>query len=143
MSLRNIPPVEQFLQSSAAEKWVAVYGRPLTLAAIRSVLEDIRLTIKTGKVKDVPGNETILHRIESQLQFWTRPTLRPVINATGVILHTNLGRAPLADSAIKALDATSRGYSNLEFNLATGKRGSRQDHAERTIRLLTGAEAAM
>ena len=98
---------------------------------------------KTGKVKDVPGNEMIIQRIGSQLHSWTRPTLLPVINATGVILHTNLGRAPLADSAIKAMEAASRGYSNLEFDLTTGKRGSRHTHAEQIIKLLTGAEAAL
>lgn len=143
MSLRNIPPVEQFLQSSAAESWVADYGRPLTLSAIRSVLEDIRQNIKAGKVTDVPGNEIITNRIESKLRSWTCPILLPVINATGVILHTNLGRAPLADSAIKAMEAISRGYTNLEFDLATGKRGSRHVHAEQSIELLTGAEAAL
>jgi L-seryl-tRNA(Ser) seleniumtransferase len=142
MSLRNIPPVEQLLQSSAAESWVADYGRPLTLAAIRSVLEEIRQDYRAGKVKDVPGKENILNRIESQLQSWTRSTLLPVINATGVILHTNLGRAPLAASAIKAMEVISRGYSNLEFDLTTGKRGARHVHAERILELLTGAEAA-
>jgi L-seryl-tRNA(Ser) seleniumtransferase len=143
MSLRNIPPVEQLLQSSAAESWVADYGRSLTTTAIRSVLDDIRQNIKTGRVKEVPGNKIITDRIESQLQSWTRPTLKPIINATGVILHTNLGRAPLADSAIRAMDAASSGYSNLELNLATGKRGSRHIHAEQLIKLLTGAEAAL
>lgn len=143
MSLRNIPPVEQLLQSSAAESWVADYGRPLTITAIRSVLDDIRQKIKAGKAKDVPDTEIIANRIESQLQSWTRPTLLPVINATGVILHTNMGRAPLADSAVKAMDAASRGYSNLEFDLATGKRGSRHIHSEQVIKLLTGAEAAL
>ena len=131
------------MQSSAAESWVADYGRPLTLSAIRSVLEDIRINFKTGKVKDVPGNEMIIQRIESQLHSWTRPPLLPVINATGVILHTNLGRAPLADSAITAMQAASRGYSNLEFDLTTGKRGSRHVHTEQIIKLLTGAEAAL
>jgi L-seryl-tRNA(Ser) seleniumtransferase len=122
---------------------VADYGRPLTLSAIRTVLDNIRIEFKSGKNKDVPQEEVILTRIASQLQMWTRPTLLPVINATGVILHTNLGRAPLADSAIKAMEATSRGYSNLEFDLTTGKRGSRHEHAEQIIKLLTGAEAAL
>ena len=143
MSLRNIPPVEQLLQSSAAKSWVADYGRPLTLSAIRSVLDDIRTDFKTGKVKDVPGNEMINHRIESLLHSWTRPTLLPVINATGVILHTNLGRAPLSDSAITAMQAASKGYSTLEFDLTTGKRGSRHVLEEQIVKLLTGAEAAL
>ncbi len=131
------------MQSSAAESWVADYGRPLTLSAIRSVLDEIRTNFKTGKVKDVPGNEMINQRIKSQLHSWTRPTLLPVINATGVILHTNLGRAPLADSAITAMQAASKGYSTLEFDLTTGKRGSRHIHEEQIIKLLTGAESAL
>jgi L-seryl-tRNA(Ser) seleniumtransferase len=106
-------------------------------------LDDIRTDFKTGKVKDVPGNEMINQRIESQLHSWTRPTLLPVINATGVILHTNLGRAPLADSAITAMNEASKGYSTLEFDLTTGKRGSRHVHEEQIIKLLTGAEAAL
>jgi L-seryl-tRNA(Ser) seleniumtransferase len=75
--------------------------------------------------------------------MWTRPTLLPVINATGVLLHTNLGRAPLSPAAISMMDAVSRNYSTLEFDLATGKRGSRLLHAEALLQRLTGAEAAV
>jgi L-seryl-tRNA(Ser) seleniumtransferase len=143
MSLRDLPSVEKILQSSAAAHWAADYGRPLTLTAIRSVLGEIRLNYKKGNGGDVPDEGIIRQRIESQLQSWTHSTLTPVINATGVILHTNLGRAPLADSAVQAMEAVSRGYSTLELDLTTGKRGSRNGHAERLIKLLTGAEAAL
>jgi L-seryl-tRNA(Ser) seleniumtransferase len=143
MSLRDLPSVEKILQSSAAAHWAADYGRPLTLTAIRSVLGEIRLNFKKGNGRDVPDEEIIRQRIESQLQSWTHSTLTPVINATGVILHTNLGRAPLADSAVQAMEAVSRGYSTLELDLTTGKRGSRNSHAEQLIKLLTGAEAAL
>ncbi len=143
MSLRNLPSVEQLLKTSAAEKWVADYGRPLTLSAIRSVLDEIRVQFNSGKMTDVPRKEGILSRVDSQLLAWTCPTLLPVINATGVILHTNLGRAPLAGSAIAAVEAASAGYSNLEFDLPTGKRGSRLVHAETILQLLTSAEAAL
>jgi L-seryl-tRNA(Ser) seleniumtransferase len=143
MSLRNLPSVEQLLQSSAAEGWVADYGRPLTVNAIRSVLDGLRSNFKAGKITEIPGREIIISSIESQLQAWIRPTLLPVINATGVILHTNLGRAPLSTSAIKAAEAASMGYSNLEFDLGSGKRGSRSVHAENLLKLITGAEAAL
>jgi L-seryl-tRNA(Ser) seleniumtransferase len=75
--------------------------------------------------------------------MWASPTLVPVINASGVILHTNLGRAPLSTAALKAMEAVSHGYSNLEFDLETGKRGSRLLHAEELLKRLTGAEAAI
>ena len=143
MSLRNLPSVEQLLKTSAAVKWVADYSRPLTLSAVRSVLGEIRGQYRSGELSDVPRREEILSRIDSRLKEWTRPALMPVINATGVILHTNLGRAPLASSAIKAAESASKGYSNLEFDLLTGKRGSRLGPAESILKLLTGAEAAL
>ena len=77
------------------------------------------------------------------MEKWTSPTLVPVINASGVILHTNLGRAPLSNAALKAMATISHGYSNLEFDLETGKRGSRLIHAEELLKRLTGAEAAI
>ncbi|MBE3067389.1 MAG: L-seryl-tRNA(Sec) selenium transferase, partial [Chloroflexi bacterium] len=91
----------------------------------------------------LPDQEMLLTQTASMMQLWTAPTLMPVINASGVILHTNLGRAPLSNAAIQSMDAVSRGYSNLEFNLETGKRGSRLIHAESLLQRLTGAEAAV
>ena len=80
---------------------------------------------------------------EARAYATLRPSLRPVINATGVIIHTNLGRAPLSDAARAAMEAVSRGYSNLEFSLEAGERGSRYDHLESLLARLTGAEAAI
>jgi L-seryl-tRNA(Ser) seleniumtransferase len=111
------------------------------LQSIRATLEQIRVDVRAGGV--IPSNETLLARAESCLVGWTLATLMPVINATGVILHTNLGRAPLSKSALEAMTAASAGYSSLEFDLATGKRGSRLIHAESLLQKLTGAEAAM
>src|SRR5262249_21358587 len=79
--------------------------------------------------------------VRARLETLTLPALRPVINATGVIIHTNLGRAPLSDDARAAMDAVSRGYSNLEFELEVGERGSRHDHPRAMLRRVTGAEA--
>jgi L-seryl-tRNA(Ser) seleniumtransferase len=87
--------------------------------------------------------DTILGTTENLLVEWTRAGLRPVINATGVILHTNLGRAPLSKATLEAMAEIARGYSNLEFDLSTGKRGGRIADAERTLRRLTGASAAL
>lgn len=138
-NLRNLPSVDSLLHQSAA--LIAEYGRPLTVRALRETLESIRETARSGG--DVPGNEAILSLAATRLKRWINPGLEPVINATGVVLHTNLGRAPLSQAAMQAMLAVSGEYSNLEFDLATGKRGSRLIHAESLLRLLTGAEAAL
>ena len=119
------------------------YGRPLTLDAIRATLEEIRTQFKTRPDGGLPEDEAILARAESRLSLWTRSTLLPVINATGVILHTNLGRAPLSTAAIQAMKAVSENYSTLEYDLAKGQRGARSVHAEAILRKLTGAESAV
>lgn len=138
-NLRNLPSVDALLQQSAA--LIAEYGRPLTVRALRETLESIREAARNGG--DVPGSEQILSLAETRLKQWTKLSLEPVINATGVVLHTNLGRAPLSQAAMQAMLAVSAGYSSLEFDLETGKRGSRLIHAESLLRLLTGAEAAL
>ncbi len=142
-TLRNLPSVEQILQTEAAAYLIARFGRPLTLDAIRFVLEDIRTRFQSKLITALPSTELILAQTESQLITWTKQTLLPVINASGVILHTNLGRAPLSDATIRAMDIVSRGYSTLEFDLESGKRGSRLIHAESLLQKLTGAEAAL
>ena len=141
ISLRDLPSVDVVLQS--AGKLIEAYGRPLTLDAIRLTLDETRSRFKLDLETASPSMDVILTQAESHLAQWTSPTLWPVINATGVILHTNLGRAPLSDSAIRAMDEASRNYSNLEYDLAKGQRGSRLAHAESVLKKLTGAEAAI
>ncbi|MCE9644928.1 MAG: L-seryl-tRNA(Sec) selenium transferase [Chloroflexi bacterium] len=142
-TLRDLPSVEQILQTQTAAELIADYGRPLTLTAIRSILDEIRARFKLNPQADLPSMDTILVQAESQLFNWIRPTLVPVINASGVILHTNLGRAPLSDATIRAMDSVSRTYSNLEYDLEKGMRGSRLSHAEFVLQRLTGAESAI
>ncbi|MFZ5880401.1 MAG: L-seryl-tRNA(Sec) selenium transferase [Chloroflexota bacterium] len=142
-SLRNLPSVESLLQTRAAAQWIAAYGRPLTLDAFRAELDAVRARFKAEPGLALPSTEDILSAAASRLSAWTAPSLLPVINATGVILHTNLGRAPLSDAAIRAMDAVSRGYSTLEYDLVKGARGSRLIHAEAILQKLTGAEAAV
>jgi L-seryl-tRNA(Ser) seleniumtransferase len=122
---------------------IARFGRPLTLAAIRGTLDEARARFKLNLEPALPSTELILAQAESTLSAWTKPTLQPVINATGVILHTNLGRAPLSAAAIHAMDVVSRGYSNLEYDLEKGARGSRLLHAEAVLQKLSGAESAL
>lgn len=149
ISLRDLPSVAVLLQS--AGKLIDVYGRPLTLDAIRLTLDETRARFKALALSRVEGDpetalpsmDVILIQAESHLSQWTSPTLVPVINATGVILHTNLGRAPLSDSAIHAMDEAARNYSNLEYDLTKGQRGSRLARVEAVLQKLTGAEAAI
>ena len=140
-SLRSLPSVESLLQNAA--DLIDTYGRPLTLDALRSTLDDIRTRFKTQPEFALPSDAEILSRAESRLSAWTQPTLIPVINASGVILHTNLGRAPLSKATIAAMSTVAQSYSNLEFDLGKGKRGSRLMHAESVLQKLTGAEAAL
>ena len=140
-SLRDLPSVEQLLQTPRVADLATVYGRPLTLDALRFSLDEARGAAKSGV--DLPPRDSLIARAACLLAGWTRPTLLPVINATGVILHTNLGRAPLSRAASEAMTSAALGYSNLEFDLSTGKRGSRTAHAESILQRLTGAEAAL
>jgi L-seryl-tRNA(Ser) seleniumtransferase len=155
--LRNIPSVEQLLKN--ATHLIERFGRPLTLDALRWTLDEIRARVKLALPKGhrddvssaegtqpeiaLPSNDQILAQAESHLIAWTRPSLVPVINATGVILHTNLGRAPLSQATLQAMSEAARDYSNLEYDLETGKRGSRLIHAEAILQKLLGVEAAL
>ena len=142
-TLRDLPSVEELLQTKTAAELIARFGRPLTLTAIRETLDKIRTRFSSGAITALPLHDLILSQTDSLLSSWTRPTLRSVINATGVILHTNLGRAPLSDATIRAMDGVSRGYSNLEYDLEKGARGSRLIHSESVLQKLTGAESAV
>ncbi len=138
---RSLPSVERVLQRAEAKILSGVYGRQLTVLATRQVLEDARQRMM--QVQTVFTEDTLLRSIEDYLIAMTSPSLVPVINASGVIIHTNLGRAPLSREAMEAAYRVGCGYSNLEYDLEKGKRGSRLFHAEKTLCQLTGAEAAL
>lgn len=120
---------------------VAEHGRPMTLAALRETLSRLREALEKGHT--TPDRSAILAEARALLESWLAPTLLPVINATGVILHTNLGRAPLSRGALQAAASLSSGYCTLEYDLEKGTRGSRAVHAETLLTRLTGAEAAL
>ena len=143
MNLHELPSVEHLLQTQLAAELIASYGRPSTLKAIRAALEEARAQSSADENLPLPNRQHILTDATALLEQWISPTLLPVINASGVILHTNLGRAPLSAAARKAMEAISHGYSTLEFDLETGKRGTRLLHAEALLKRLTSAEAAM
>ena len=139
--LRSLPSVDHLLNNPQVRQWASAYGRPLTLEAVRETLALVRERFpQDGRI---PGLEALVELVGSLLETWTSPTLLPVINASGVIIHTNLGRAPLSAAAIQAVQQVAQGYSSLEYDLQRGKRGSRLVHAEALLRRITGAEAAI
>jgi L-seryl-tRNA(Ser) seleniumtransferase len=140
-SLRDLPSVEKLLQS--AEPLLSEYGRPLTLDALRLTLDEARTRFMAQPEAGLPSTDMILTLAGSRLAQQTKPTLLPIINATGVILHTNLGRAPLSKATIRAMAEAAADYSTLEYDLVKGQRGSRLVHAESVLQNLTGAEAAL
>ena len=133
MKLRDLPSVDELLRD---ERLVAE-PRELVLAAARTALERAREEIKAGAD---PGS--IVDAVLAEIGRTRQPSLRRVLNATGVLVHTNLGRAPLADAALARVAEVGAGYSNLEYDLEQGERGSRQDHLGALLQRLTGAEAA-
>ena len=137
--LSQLPSIDRLLRQPEVQEIIQAYGRPLTLTAIRTILDDLRQAA-IQEDQPIPTNSEILELFREQLEAWLTPTLVPVINASGVILHTNLGRAPLSQATRQAISEISAGYSNLEFTLDTGKRGKRSMHARRILSLLTGAE---
>lgn len=142
-TLRDLPSVDELLHTKAAAELIARYGRPLALSAIRETLETVRAKFLSGQITVLPLHDLILIQTSALLDSWLKPTLRAVVNASGVILHTNLGRAPLSDATIRAMDLVGRGYSTLEYDLEKGVRGSRLIHAESVLQKLTGAESAV
>jgi L-seryl-tRNA(Ser) seleniumtransferase len=138
---RKLPSVDQLLQLEAAARLIERHGRALTLDALRATLDAARQAIQNGQ--PAPDAEALLAEASGYLTAEARPSLYPVINASGVIIHTNLGRAPLSARARAAMQAIGQGYSNLEYDLDEGGRGSRYTHAADLLRRLTGAEDAL
>ena len=139
--LRLLPSVDSLLSEGKIKELAEIFPHDLVVNLIRENLDLCRTIIAQGK--ETPVLSEIVENIYNQGQALAKPSLRPLINATGVVLHTNLGRAPLSEKTISAMDAISRGYNNLEFNLESGERGSRHTHLETLLCRLTGAEAAL
>ena len=141
MQFRNLPNVNSVLADPALASLAEGPQRELLVDLVREELDRAREGIRQGE--DAPAANGLAHRVSQRLADMTRPQPRRVINATGVILHTNLGRAPLSAAAIKAMEEASGGYTNLELDLEQGRRGSRQAHLQDLLKRLTGAEAAL
>ena len=144
--LRVIPSIEQLRQREAIRRLEAQYGRDASVRALREETDVLRHIIRESPEK-VTGTDDAARHIEeaaaTRLRTTLIPSLRPLINATGVIVHTNLGRAPLPAAAVRRISEVALGYSNLEYDIAQGTRGSRAVHAAALLTRLTGAEAAV
>ena len=138
---RSLPSVDRLLSDERLNSFEDAYSHELVLESARQLLDESRLSIAEGK--PAPSFDTLVDSICTHIRSLVQPTLLSVINATGVILHTNLGRAPLSRETIAAMEPVSEGYTNLEFDLGSGKRGSRFVHLESLLCRLTGAEAAL
>lgn len=139
-TLSDLPSVDRLLARKAVADLIDAYGRAPTVAAVRGALDEARGRIAAGQGVDPPWLE---RTIAACLQARTALSHKPVFNLTGTVLHTNLGRAPLPPEALAGIAAVGRGASNLEFDLATGRRGDRHRHVESRLTFLTGAEAAI
>ena len=141
----RIPSIDALLATPAAETLVEDLGRAQVADALRNAVEQMRTAIGRGDdetTSSVEESDWYIRQAAALLVAATRPSLRRVINATGVVLHTNLGRAPLAEEALEAMRSAAI-YSNLEFDLDEGVRGSRYVHCVQLLRDLTGAEDAL
>ena len=140
--LRRIPSVEVVLESHPVKALVGEYPRSLVVSAVRRVLEQERRSILEQSLSDVSSLEEMASRVREILVARTAKSMRRLVNATGVVLHTNIGRAVLAESAVEAITQAARHYTNLEYDVEQGQRSTRQIHLEHLLCESTSAEAA-
>jgi L-seryl-tRNA(Ser) seleniumtransferase len=137
--LRELPSVDELMAQAEVAALVSEHGRAIVLRAARQTLAELRREISAGAA----SNADVVARVRSAVGAALEPSLRRVINATGVVLHTNLGRAPLSNDAATAIAATSTRYTNLEYDVEAGKRGRRDVHTSAALAELAGAEAVI
>lgn len=141
--LRSIPPVDALLRHEEVEHWLATFPRSLVVSALRHATDQVRAAVLEGACHEFVDPEHMIALAEEELARLSAPSLRRVINATGIVLHTGLGRAPLCDAAVEAVAEVTAGYSNLEFDLDEGRRGKRTDHVRDWLKQITGAPGAV
>ncbi|KOA20141.1 L-seryl-tRNA(Sec) selenium transferase [Clostridium homopropionicum DSM 5847] len=140
-TLRNIPPINDLLELSVVKELIDKHGKNPVLDKIRLIIEEFRNNVQIMSRAEI--TQYILEKLLVEVTEYEAMGLRKVINATGIVLHTNLGRAPLPQNAIKYINEVCEGYCNLEFDIESGKRGSRYSHIEPLIKKITGAESAL
>ena len=141
MQFRNLPSVDAILADSQVAELLTLYRRDWIVGLVRQQLAHARQSVRDGR--DAPTSDAVASSVVSTIREMLAPAPQRVINATGVVIHTNLGRAPLSSQAAKAAVLASQTYSDLELDVTTGRRGSRQAHLQALVRELTGAEAAL
>ncbi|RAN65913.1 L-seryl-tRNA(Sec) selenium transferase [Dolosigranulum pigrum] len=140
--LSQLPKMDELLEDVAIAPWFEVFDRSYVKNYLNEALNQVRQAILAGEDVDI-SHSAVVAIAERKLSAKKRPNLRPMINATGTALHTNLGRALLSDKAVEATQRVNARYSNLEYNVEAGERGSRYAHIEDLLKELTGAEAAL
>jgi len=145
--LKMLPGVDKALQNEKIAAAVVVYGLESVKDALRKTLDVIRKEILEGAITEADTTDELIDQIAAKViercKFIAQPSLRPVLNATGILIHTNMGRAPLGKKVFDEIFATVSGYSNLELDLATGERGSRNVHVSALLKHITGAEEVL
>ncbi len=142
---RDLPQIQALLDQPKIRAVADRYSQAETVHALRRIVEGLRAAVLAGERSDLPdfAGADFAAAVTSDIETKRAPSLRPVVNATGIIIHTNLGRARMAPQAVQAMQVAAANPSNLELDLSTGKRGSRHDHVEALICALTGAQAAV
>ncbi len=141
--LRKIPKVDDLLRHEEWQRRLASFPATLSKDMLRITLDELRSSIKEGAVEVLPTSEKIIADTAKKVQDSVKPGLRTVINATGVIIHTNLGRSMLSRAAVDAIMKVANNYCNLEYDVGAGKRGDRYEHCLSVLRRLTGAQGAL
>lgn len=145
--LRSLPSIERLLERPLASQLSVGLSRERVRDLLRGIIDELREEVISGQWPMTRGSEHFAEEIDLRLELraanCAQPSLRRVINATGVIIHTNLGRAPLARAAIEAVSEAAAYYSNLEYDLTRGERGHRETHCQELLARLLGSEAAV
>lgn len=145
INLKKIPAIDEILMQNKVESLMQIYNRDFVVDMVRKAVNELRQELRTieSELEKEALMQTILHKMEKNILESSCGTLQKVINGTGVVLHTNLGRAPLATKAVEYMNEMATNYNNLEMDLEKGERGSRYWHVEDLLLQLTGAEAAL
>jgi L-seryl-tRNA(Ser) seleniumtransferase len=140
--LSSLPSVDEILKSEKGLNWLETYPRRYMLQAIREIIEHTRQLILKDEIKEI-SMEALLPEIQTKIERLSSFSLRPVINATGIVMHTNLGRSVLSEEILENVKKVACGYSNLEYDLEEGERGKRYSHVQRLLNDITGAESSL
>jgi L-seryl-tRNA(Ser) seleniumtransferase len=138
---RQLPGVDKILSNKKVSHYLNVFSQEVVADVVRKYIGNARKGIENGR--KVSSEDEIIEGVVTYLESFNTPSIKPVINATGIIIHTNLGRAPMSQEAILAMEIASRGFNNLEFDLDSGIRGSRHVHIERILCQISGAESGI